>query len=83
MKISKQKSPKFVKETSENNTQETFGIVDDQCKENSQMNFQLGPSRRSMDAAQESPSIGDEVIAGHPHLQPNISSNNLHRQQYQ
>lgn len=64
MRISKQKSPKFVAEvTSENNTQETFGVVDaHQSKENVQMNFQHG----RLAQVQESPSIGEDIATGHP-----------------
>jgi len=39
------------------------------------MNFQMNP--QIMQLAQESPSIGEEISAAHPHLQPNISSSNL------
>ena len=58
----------------ENNTQETFGVVDENVKENRQMNFQMMAPHGMV---QESPSIGEEMSVGNPHLQPNISSSNL------
>jgi len=79
MKISKQKSPKFVQET-EGNTQETFGVVDENIKENKQMNFQM-MAPQTVDLAQESPSIGGETAADrYRQVKPNISNSNLCRQ---